>query len=150
LPFTNLLESVFHKGVSAMPRILIVDSYENFGITLQGLLEREGYECLVVQDGAEALIELENGSFDLVISDFDMPVVSGIQLLQRMAERSLLPTIPVIMVIGIRPMLEKLVTEIGAYALLVKPYTVKKLFALVSQALESRIKENFPENNKKA
>jgi len=134
-----------------MPRILIVDDDdETFPITYHALLEGGGYECRVVKDGTEALIELENGSFDLVISNLDMPVVSGIQLLQRMAERSLLPTIPVIIITGkVSPMLKKLIKKAGAYALLVKPYDIEKLFVLVSQALEARIKENFPENKKK-
>jgi len=97
----------------------------------------------VVKNGAEALIELSIESFDLVITDIEMPVISGIQLLQTMADRSLLPTIPVIIISAqISPMLQQLVKKAGAYALLVKPYDVELLFALVSQALESRIEEN--------
>ncbi len=126
-----------------MPRILIVDDDETFRFTLQALLEDVRYECRVVKNGAEALIELGIDSFDLVITDIDMPVVSGIQLLQGMAERSLLLKIPVIIISAqISPMLQQLVKKAGAYALLVKPYDVELLFALVSQALESRIEEN--------
>ncbi len=126
-----------------MSRILIVDDDETFRFTLQALLEDVGYECRVVKNGAEALIELGIDSFDLVITDIDMPVVSGIQLLQGMAERSLLLKIPVIIISAqISPMLQQLVKKAGAYALLIKPYDVELLFALVSQALESRIEEN--------
>ena len=126
-----------------MPRILIVDDDETFRITLQALLEDLRYECRVVKNGAEALIELGIDSFDLVITDIDMPVVSGIQLLQGMAERSLLLKIPVIIISAqISPMLQQLVKKAGAYALLIKPYDVELLFDLVSQALESRIEEN--------
>ena len=82
-----------------MPRILLVDDDETFRITLQALLEDVGYECRVVKDGAEALFQLKTESFDLVvITDLDMPVVSGVHLLQRMAEQSLPPTISVIII----------------------------------------------------
>ncbi len=53
MPFTNLLESVFHKGVSAMPRILIVDDDATFRTTPQALLEDVECECRVVKSGAE-------------------------------------------------------------------------------------------------
>ena len=134
-----------------MSRILIVDDDETYRTTLQALLEDFGHECRVVKNGAEALIELEIGSFDLVIMDFDMPVIGGLNLLNVMAERGFLPTIPVIIISShISPIPENLIKKAGAFALMLKPYDVEKLFALVSEALQSRIKENPPENNKKA
>ena len=134
-----------------MPRILIVDDDETFRTTLQALLEDVECECRVVKSGDEAIIELRQESYDLVITDFDMPVVGGIELLTRMDEVSLLSTTPVIIITDqVSPMLEKIIMKAGAYALLIKPYDIEQLFALVSQALEARIKENFPENDTNA
>ncbi len=134
-----------------MPRILIVDDDETFRTTLQALLEDVECECRVVKSGAEAIIELRQESYDLVITDFDMPVVGGIELLTRMEAVSLLSTTPVIIITDqVSPMLEKIIMKAGAYALLIKPYDIEQLFALVSQALEARVKENFPENDTNA
>ena len=69
-------------------RILIVDDELSMREFLAILLEREGYEAVVASNANEALAQLENSFFDLVISDVQMPGLNGIELLGKIKSRS--------------------------------------------------------------
>ena len=58
-------------------RILAVDDTEFFRELVRGYLEVEGYDVVTAADGAAALRELDAGTFDLVVSDIEMPVMDG-------------------------------------------------------------------------
>ena len=64
-------------------RILVVDDELSMREFLSILLEREGYEAAVAANAEQALSLLETGQFDMVISDVQMPGLSGIELLGR-------------------------------------------------------------------
>ncbi len=70
-----------------MKQILIVDDYANGRQVLRERLEMQGYACQEVEDGSAALRAIQTKCFDLVITDNEMPVMTGIQLLQYLAER---------------------------------------------------------------
>ena len=63
------------------PRILIVDDEESIREFLEIMLKKEGYEVASVEDGQKAIDYLGKKSVDLVISDLQMPNVTGIELL---------------------------------------------------------------------
>jgi CheY-like chemotaxis protein len=63
-------------------KILIVDDNEGVGLLLQMLLEHEGYEVQVAKDGREGYLAYLLFEPDLVITDIQMPIKSGIELIQ--------------------------------------------------------------------
>jgi len=70
-----------------MQRILIVDDYETLREIMRNIVRDEGYEVVAVDD-REALLILEQGeSFDLIISDMDMIVIRGDELIKRFKEK---------------------------------------------------------------
>jgi PAS domain S-box-containing protein len=71
---------------SAGGKALVVEDEADVADTLRELLEREGYKVTVASDGAAALMALDRGDFDLIISDLRMPGVSGPDLHARLAE----------------------------------------------------------------
>ena len=73
---------------SSKPRVLIVDDASGMRIYLRSILAAAGYVCVEAADGGVAFDLLLRESFDLMITDLDMPEMDGFQLL---AAISLLP-----------------------------------------------------------
>jgi len=65
-------------------RVLIVDDEPVQREMLEGFLTKEGYGVSTAGDGAAALDQFKRGSFDLVLTDFRMPGMDGIQLLKEL------------------------------------------------------------------
>ena len=78
-----------------METVLIVDDEKNYPPILGAVLQEEGFESLIANSGQEALEILENSNVDLVLTDMKMPVMDGIQLLERI--KGIEPDLPVIM-----------------------------------------------------
>ena len=68
------------------PRILVVDDEESIREFLEIMLKKEGYEITTAEDGARAKDILSKKSFDMVISDLQMPNMTGLELLKYVKE----------------------------------------------------------------
>lgn len=68
--------------------ILIADDEEEIRNSLSMVLQDEGYRCTAVADGASAIEELKEHSFDILISDLKMPHADGIEVLEEALKRS--------------------------------------------------------------
>jgi CheY-like chemotaxis protein len=132
-------ESFFdQKRVRNMkPQILLVDDHQMARRALQLLLEQQGYACEVADEGASALARLKAGPLvDLVISDNQMPVMSGMELLTNIKTHSHLSSIPVILYSGnLTDELRMQARQVGAYAVFTKPYNFADLLATVGNVL---------------
>jgi two-component system, NtrC family, sensor kinase len=116
--------------------ILIVDDEE----TVRGLFSSslgEFYPCTVAADAQEALSMLADREFALVISDVQMPGLSGVELLRRIVTE--FPDVVVIMVSGIDRSQRVIDTlRMGAFDYLLKPCDLEVLQLCVERALERR------------
>ncbi len=73
-----------------MPRVLLVDDAEDVHALLRALVRRArrpDIELVHASDGEEALARLENDHFDLVLTDLNMPVMGGMELLDALRAR---------------------------------------------------------------
>ncbi len=70
--------------MAAEARILIVEDEENMARTLSKILARRGYQIDVCRDGKQAIKRLNKNNFDIVITDLNMPVMDGMELLRQM------------------------------------------------------------------
>lgn len=70
------------------PRVLVVDDSAGMRVYLRAILTGAGYESVEVTDGGAAFDALLQGSYDLVVTDLDMPEMDGFALLSAI---SLLP-----------------------------------------------------------
>jgi DNA-binding NtrC family response regulator len=119
----------------AAERILIVDDEEANCEFLQELLTHQGYEVETATDGVTGLARLEQSSFHVILSDLKMPQMSGVELLQRMKERS--PSTIGIIFTGyatIETAVEAM--KAGAYDYITKPFRVEEILLVLQRALE--------------
>jgi len=84
--------------MSVNATILVVDDDESVRRSLQRILTRAGYEVEAVQTAEDALERLAGRSFDLVLTDLQMPGMNGLQLLAEI--KQLAPQLPVVMITG--------------------------------------------------
>jgi adenylate cyclase len=126
--------------VSDGARILVVDDNEDNRYTLTERLKREGYRQLAVAgDGQAAVDLLGREPFDLVLLDVMMPILDGIQTLERIKSHPELRHLPVIMISAVTD-LDRVVRclELGAEDYLPKPFNRVILRARVGASLERK------------
>lgn len=118
-------------------RILVVDDEESIREFLEIMLKKEGYEVTLAEDGQKAKDLLAKKTFDMIISDLQMPQVTGIELLKFVKETY--PEI-VFMLITAFGTTETAVEamKMGAYDYLTKPFKIDEVRLNIHNALRSR------------
>ncbi len=119
---------------SALPRILIVDDEREITEILADLLSEE-YECLKAGSAEQALDFLNDGEFQLVISDITMPGMSGLEMIPHVKQIS--PDTVVVMISGMQTVESAIgALRLGAFDYLMKPFDLRQVEAVVKRALE--------------
>lgn len=118
-------------------KLLVVDDEESIREFLEIMLKKEGYEITLAEDGEKAIDLLKKKSFDMIISDLQMPKVTGIELLKHVRENY--PDI-VFMMITAFGTTETAVEamKMGAYDYLTKPFKIDEVRMNVLNALRSK------------
>lgn len=118
-------------------RILVVDDEESIREFLEIMLKKEGYEVTTAEDGQKAKEVLTKKSFDMVISDMQMPHVTGIELLKHVKDSY--PDV-VFMMITAFGTTETAVDamKMGAYDYVTKPFKIDEVRLNIHNALRSK------------
>jgi len=125
------------EAASAPPmRVLVVDNDKAHARSMTESLERVGYPCSVATSGPQGAQQIEQGAFDVVVTDLVMPELDGMEILAR--ARQSLPDCEVILVTG-HATVPKAVEAMqqGAFTFLEKPLTPDKLRAATARAAEA-------------
>ncbi len=137
-----------------MSKIVAIDDDMIIRTLLTNMLQKSGYEVFTASDGATGLKLAQEKDPDVVITDYQMPGMDGMQVLEKLRER--MPALPVIMLtahgdiaLTIKSM------QAGAYDYLEKPIRIDEMLNIVRNAAElskqSRsIRENIPPSSLKA
>ena len=114
--------------------ILVVDDEKSIREFFSTLLRGEGYQVTTAEDGEQALAELSNAPFDLVISDVKMPRINGFQLLDHIRQHY--PDTLVIMLTAVSSAEEATnAVKHGAYDYLAKPFKDERIRLIIKNAL---------------
>jgi two-component system, NtrC family, response regulator PilR len=119
------------------PRILVVDDEESIREFLEIMLKKEGYEVTCAEDGLKAKDLLAKRSFDMVISDLQMPNMTGIELLKHVKESYPDLTFMLITAFGTTESAVEAM-KMGAYDYLTKPFKIDEVRINIQNALRSK------------
>ncbi|MCC2651389.1 MAG: phosphate regulon transcriptional regulatory protein PhoB [Microvirga sp.] len=118
------------------PKIMVVEDEESLGILLSYNLEAEGFEVEVVTRGDEAETRLQENVPDLLILDWMLPALSGIELCRRLRKGSETERLPIIMLTARGEEGDRVRgLSSGADDYLVKPFSTPELLARVRALL---------------
>ena len=118
-------------------RILVVDDEKDYCEVLKMILENNGYVVETCFNGKEALDILEERSFDVVVSDLNMPVMDGFELLKNIKEREYDTEVLILTAFGT---IEKAVETMknGAYSYVTKGSDPEELLIEVRKIRDMR------------
>lgn len=117
-----------------MLRILVVDDHDTVRRSLRKLFEREGYTVVEASNGRMALTQMQNDSFDLVITDVFMPDMNGYQFLLTIRDSH--ASTPIMMMSGGGGSMGKATVlkagaKLGAHRVFEKPFDVEEILSAV-------------------
>ena len=117
-------------------RVLVVDDEKAMCVALKGLLGKEGYQVETTTSGAEALRQIETGSFHVVITDLSMNGVGGMQVLEH--AKRVDPDVAVVMITAYGS--EKIAVQamkLGAADYVPKPFDNDELRLVVRRVMDT-------------
>ncbi|MBT8471241.1 MAG: phosphate regulon transcriptional regulator PhoB [Marinicaulis sp.] len=117
-------------------KILVVEDEEAIATLLEYNLKKEKFSVTVATDGEEALLSVEESAPDLIILDWMLPRVSGIEVCRRLRAKSETANIPIIMLTARSEEADRVRgLETGADDYLTKPFSTVELIARVRAVL---------------
>jgi len=123
-------------------RFLVVDDFSTMRRIVRNLLKELGFvNVQEAEDGVEALTKLRSEEFDFVVSDWNMPNMTGLELLKQIRADAKLKHLPVLMVTA-EAKKENIIeaAQAGASGYVVKPFT--------ASTLDEKLKKIFANMNK--
>jgi chemosensory pili system protein ChpA (sensor histidine kinase/response regulator) len=134
--FTAVREAATPEEVRRRPKVLVVDDSISIRKYVQRFLDRMGYEVEVAPDGMEALNIMSRIKFDAVITDLEMPVMHGYDLIAEMKRNPALMNIPVIVLTSrAGEKHRQKAIEMGAQDYLVKPFEEQEMLGALKNLL---------------
>lgn len=121
-----------------MKKILVVDDEESVRFILKQMLETGGYSVDVANNGQEALEALKSSRFDMLITDINMPVMNGVELLNKTREE--FPGMPVIFITAYGK--DKIILEamkVGLADFIEKPFRMDYVLKTVQEHMRKGI-----------
>jgi two-component system phosphate regulon response regulator PhoB len=118
------------------PRILVVEDEDSLATLLHYNLEKEGYDVVLAGDGEEALLLVDERLPDLIVLDWMLPKVSGIEVCRRIRQRPEARNVPIIMLTARGEESDRIRgLDTGADDYVVKPFSMTELAARVRAVL---------------
>jgi two-component system phosphate regulon response regulator PhoB len=129
------------------PSVLVVEDEEALATLINYNLAKEGYRVSLCADGEEALIVIDEKQPDIILLDWMLPTVSGIEVCRRLRQRAETRNIPVIMLTARGEESDRIRgLDTGADDYVVKPFSMSELSARVRAVLR-RIRPGLAEDS---
>jgi len=118
-------------------KILVCDDKELMRESLGDSLRRSHFDVVTVASGEEALEQVMQNAFDVLVTDMKMPGMDGIALLQRAAHVA--PTMPVVMITAYATVENAVrAMKLGAFDYILKPFKVDQIEMVIEKAIRHR------------
>ena len=129
-----------------MEKILIVDDENDIAELIKDILEDEGYNITIKNNGTDAINEVKENNYDIILLDIMMPDISGTEVCANIRN---ITNCPIIFISAKTQLIDKLVGfEVGADDYITKPFINEELVARVKAHLrrEGRIENKLKSN----
>lgn len=117
-------------------RVLVADDDPAIRMLVARVLVRQGYEVLTATDGADAIVQLEQNRFDLLVLDLMMPRVDGIGVIAHLQSRGA-ATPPILVMTAAAPDILRRLPKDRIAKIITKPFDLDELMRDASEAIES-------------
>ena len=118
-----------------MARLLIVDDEKNIRLSLVRFFDSLGHQVVEAENGAQASAMLAESRFDLVLTDFRMAEMNGLELLKE-ARRIHPDTLVILMTVYATVESAVAAMKAGAYDYITKPFSLEEIQLIVERAIQ--------------
>jgi CheY-like chemotaxis protein len=119
-----------------MARVLLIEDEPSVARLVQLILEIRGHECVIANDGSRGFASAQHQQPDAILLDLMMPIMDGFAALQALREDDRTQNIPVVVLSTVsKEMMEERCYELGARAVLRKPFDTDELLVRLEAAL---------------
>jgi len=118
-------------------KILVIDDEEVIRDLFDKILHKEGYEVYTAANGISALEKIKTADYDMLLLDFKMPKMGGMELLANVRELNKNP-ITIIVTGYVTADIAKEVARLGCFDYITKPFNVSDITTLVKKAFERK------------
>ena len=119
-----------------MARILIIEDDASVASALRDLLKAEGYGVEMTTDAAEGLSAAQSKSYDVIVTDLQMPALTGLEVIEQLQAAK--PQLPVILITAYHTTEAAIrAIKLGAFDYVLKPIDPSEFLRILKRALES-------------
>src|SRR5688572_30269660 len=123
----------------SMPTIVIVEDSPTIAAGLQMILEPQGFQTVVAEDGLAAFSALSNHHPSLILMDIGLPGIQGTDMCAWIRQFPAYASIPIIIVTGSHRHIDfRLAQQMGATAYITKPVNPENLLSVIAQHLPTQ------------
>ncbi len=125
-------------------KILVAEDSATMLYQIKNSLKIQGFQVDIAEDGLSAWEKLNSQSYDLLITDYDMPYVDGLELCSRIRQSNKFDNLPIIIETSKDSKADQVkIRSIGIQAFITKPFSPDRLIAEVERVLaETRLKQH--------
>jgi two-component system, OmpR family, phosphate regulon response regulator PhoB len=128
------------------PQVLVVEDEDALSTLLQYNLEKEGYQVRLAADGEEAMVQVDERLPDLIVLDWMLPKISGIEVCRRLRGRVETRNVPIVMLTARGEESDRIRgLDTGADDYVIKPFSMTELTARIRAVLR-RIRPGLAED----
>ncbi|HYC59766.1 MAG TPA: response regulator transcription factor [Thermoanaerobaculia bacterium] len=118
------------------PRVAVIEDDADIAFTIRVNLEREDYAVSTYQNGHEGLLAVQQGGFDFLILDLNLPDLDGFTICRELRRHPSTSKLPILMLTARTSEADRIMgLELGADDYLAKPFSVRELLARVAAIL---------------
>lgn len=120
------------------PKIMVVDDDPGMRLTLEGILEDEGFDVVSAEDGYRAIELAKQSHFDLIFMDIKMPGINGVDAYKEVKKVSQSSMVIMITGFAVEELIKEALEE-GAYAVIYKPFEMGQIIDIVNKVLRTAL-----------
>ena len=118
------------------PRVAVIEDDADIAFTIRVNLEREGYIVSAYQNEHEGLLAVQQGGFDFLILDLNLPDLDGFTICRELRRHPSTSKLPILMLTARTSEADRIMgLELGADDYLAKPFSVRELLARIAAIL---------------